>query len=730
MFLKRRSGIPNLRGSIMRQHYSQACREQSLVRSWKFAVVIFGVLVWPVTSFGQITLLDENFDSLPLGPFVSPTEFSGRDVDWTATAPAGWISDPLGTPAGNPVEFFGFTFLDKQSWVTTSRNERRSLFGNATGTVLVADPDEYDDGTNVDPNLFNAAISTPVVDASGVLKDTLRLQFDSSFRPADDQTGSIEVSFDGGNNFVVAETLDTASSRGRDSISRINERISLDLGSLPNSGDGDDVQVRFALSEAGNDRWWAIDNVKIEGFAQVPAAARSQAVLFQEDFEDTPLGSPVDEPFPNGASTPVEAVWTDRGPTNWLVDNTQMPAQASSPGSGVAEWNGWSFADKDWWISVDNQGRGDFAFGSGTVAVADPDEWDDISRTPGEFNSFLTTPEIALRGEAATLELDSSFRPFAQQTATIDVSFDGGRTFTNLLTKVGGDSVSQRNEQLSLPLNNAADDASAILRFGLTQAGNDWWWAVDNIALSDGGGSLFVEDFESLPLGPNIQEGNPSRSDVWSPSTPGWSVDNSQLGDGGVTEWQGWSFAEGAWWKDVARSGGISPRNREFFAGSQGTVAIADPREWTDLATSGAFNSFLVSPEIDISQALAGTLALQFDSSWRASGNQTATVEVSYDGGQSWEEILRWESPQDSPFFHLDNENEQVFLSLAHPAEVASMMLRFGLTDAGRNWWWAVDNIVVTAELASTNAIPEPTSLALWFALGLAGLSSRTGRRC
>ena len=69
------------------------------------------------------------------------------------------------------------------------------------------------------------------------------------------------------------------------------------------------------------------------------------------------------------------------------------------------------------------------------------------------------------------------------------MSFDGGTTWTNLLTMnntnpndpanpyPAGDE-SRINQHLSLAVNNPAG-ATAQFRFGYLDAGNDWWWAVD-----------------------------------------------------------------------------------------------------------------------------------------------------------------------------------------------------------------------------------------------------------
>ena len=127
------------------------------------------------------------------------------------------------------------------------------------------------------------------------------------------------------------------------------------------------------------------------------------------------------------------------------------------------------------------------------MAVADGDEYDDggISVQPDQFNVFMQTA-ISLVGVDAALtgiqvDFDSSFRPYDGQTGLVDVSFDGGTTFSNLLTldtaSLGGNSVLDRaDEAVSLLTARSSDDL--ILRFGMTNAGNDWWWAVDNVAVS------------------------------------------------------------------------------------------------------------------------------------------------------------------------------------------------------------------------------------------------------
>jgi hypothetical protein len=65
------------------------------------------------------------------------------------------------------------------------------------GTVMLADPDAYDDGTNVDERLFNVNILTPVIPLTGVVANSVQIAFDSSFRAEEPEIATLDVTFDG-----------------------------------------------------------------------------------------------------------------------------------------------------------------------------------------------------------------------------------------------------------------------------------------------------------------------------------------------------------------------------------------------------------------------------------------------------------------------------------------------------------------------------------------------------
>jgi len=244
-------------------------------------------------------------------------------------------------------------------------------------------------------------------------------------------------------------------------------------------------------------RWLHLLVLAAVGWA-APRQAAANVTLFSETFDGLTLGPNVDETVANANA------WTDIPPAGWVVDDSGVPFVADNS-RGVKEWEGWSFANKNWWVTAaGDQLRGEFTLGQGTVAVADPDEWDDkgtpINGTPfaGYYNALFKSPAIPLAGATpgtVKLAFSSSWRDECcddgptdtnDQTARIRVSYNNGVSFSEVLRWESNPSSASfkndaTNEAVTVNLDNPVGANSAILEFGLLNAGNDWWWAVDNI---------------------------------------------------------------------------------------------------------------------------------------------------------------------------------------------------------------------------------------------------------
>jgi MYXO-CTERM domain-containing protein len=214
---------------------------------------------------GAAVLFSENFESRVLGPYISPTESGGDGTDWTDVAPTGWTKDQGATPVGGPPEFFGFTFHDKQSWINTEGDQNRSAWVGGTGTVMLADPDAYDDGPiDIAGQLYNVRITTPAISLAGVTANSVILGFDSSFRVEGNQTALVDVTFDG-INFTNLLTYNSSLLTDGDTINALQ---ALAVNN-PSSGT---MRFRFSLVNAENNWWFAVDNVSVTGTIPEPSA--------------------------------------------------------------------------------------------------------------------------------------------------------------------------------------------------------------------------------------------------------------------------------------------------------------------------------------------------------------------------------------------------------------------------------------------------------------------------
>ncbi len=260
--------------------------------------------------------------------------------------------------------------------------------------------------------------------------------------------------------------------------------------------------------------------------------------------------------------------WTDEAPFGWERDNSFL--DANRPG-GQPEYNGWTFLSKDFWIEQQgDQNRTQYTDGEGTVAVVDPDAFDDFlginsdngdnatdceplaleDRTAGGecgyFTAGLSTPTIYLDGVAensATLRFDSSWRDETTQSAEATVEFfdaDGNSMGENVLLRwesIQGDEFKDdtENEEVSLPLNNPADAASFVVTFSMPYAQNDWWWAIDNIEVTanvEGIVSAGISDATAWNF--STGEGGGGGGPVAGPAidvSTGTAAQSSQLGD-------------------------------------------------------------------------------------------------------------------------------------------------------------------------------------------------------
>ncbi|OEJ32121.1 alkaline phosphatase family protein [Streptomyces subrutilus] len=182
-------------------------------------------------------------------------------------------------------------------------------------------------------------------------------------------------------------------------------------------------------------------------------------------------------------------------------------------------------------------------------------------------------------------------------------------------------------------------------------------------------------------LRPNLQArvdetGIPAGTKGFTRTPPaGWSVDNSRMGTGGVTEWAGWAFATDEFWSQAQRD-----QWRELNVRSRDVFAVADSDEWDDKSHTGGFDSTLITPKWAVTGGT--TRNLTFQTHYRHEAGQSAQVLVSYNGA----------APTVVKSYTADAVARAESLNLQVPAGATDVQVRFRYS-GDNNWYWTVDNV-------------------------------------
>jgi hypothetical protein len=185
----------------------------------------------------------------------------------------------------------------------------------------------------------------------------------------------------------------------------------------------------------------------------------------------------------------------------------------------------------------------------------------------------------------------------------------------------------------------------------------------------------------------------------WTNQIPNWTVDNSGMGAPGSClegAYNGWTAMDVNSW--IAQQGVQIGRTALGPIGERNVALVADPDAYDDFngSASNLFNSYITR-----NYQLTGDLSkleIYFDYEFAYENNQRGTVEVSFDGGSTWQMLLDLKQVSGAPA----NDFIQIGIGETFKATDgdftpagSSMLLRIGCLNGTNNWWFAVDNIGV-----------------------------------
>ncbi|MEU2614248.1 S8 family serine peptidase [Micromonospora sp. NPDC007271] len=148
---------------------------------------------------------------------------------------------------------------------------------------------------------------------------------------------------------------------------------------------------------------------------------------------------------------------------------------------GTTAPSGWSLVDNQGngqvWQFNDPGNRGNLTGGTGNHAVLDSDKYGSGNRQ----DAALVSPVVDLTDVAApVIRFNQDFRQLGTNKADVDLSLDGGTTWTNVLRQ----STSARGPLVTeVKIPQAAGNAQTRVRFRYYDASWAWWWQVDNVLI-------------------------------------------------------------------------------------------------------------------------------------------------------------------------------------------------------------------------------------------------------
>ncbi|WP_230688700.1 S8 family serine peptidase [Micromonospora sp. WMMC415] len=201
----------------------------------------------------------------------------------------------------------------------------------------------------------------------------------------------------------------------------------------------------------------------------------------------------VEPQYPGYQTVTEEVVVGSRNVVNNVAVPVKITACTTAPGyrygsdgeyetfDGTAAPAGWSVVDHagtgQVWKFTDDGDRGNLTGGTGNFAIIDSDDYG----TGGRQDTSLVSPVVDLTAVTApVIRFNQDFNHLGPDRADVDLSIDGGTTWTNVLRQaadVRGPRVTD------IPIPQAAGQAEVRVRFHYYDASFEWWWQVDNVLI-------------------------------------------------------------------------------------------------------------------------------------------------------------------------------------------------------------------------------------------------------
>jgi len=414
---------------------------------------------------------------------------------------------------------------------------------------------------------------------------------------------------------------------------------------------GVDLVVQFGWRDGNTNGVYAYDQLTevslFEDYEYTIDGDTIHAVIPLEDLGLDPGQTIALSAFQEGASNDWQVDWiesfeltlTTTEEVTFLFDDFEMYAV-----DAILAGLGWTILDTpeaiegSTWTITNPAGRGnpatlDGSASTGQFLISDSDQQSESNPVDSGASHDISTPSFSTLGAMTVwLHADVSAQLNNNGAAIfdVDVSTDGGGTWTNVFSRVAPGRVSAEGATTRLPDNTNTDgyfgrldvDLSAVaanqpdvqVRFRHFEPNWDWWIAIDNVLIDNvappqgGPVTVFSEDFSSGLGQMSVVSGQGNTgTETWHTTDKGGRYVPGAVGEHGVNRL------------------GPHPNEHPEFAIID-SDADPDPNE----------DEWLMTPSLDLSGM--AEVFLHYDSETvMSSGVSNQEVLVSLDGGSTFE---------------------------------------------------------------------------------------------
>ncbi len=433
----------------------------------------------------------EDFDNLPLHPWVSPDESTGDGTDWTDESPADWAMAHGGNhEPTTTTEFDGWAFVDPLSWYKTAGSER-DLFTKGNGVISVADSAHAAAGAK--NTVFSALMATPTIDITGADSGSLVLTYDTGWQVEQGKRvlAAFEENFEGDDVSeevsiagTAAQGLEFVSTGGQwpwlklNGILKVTEAVFAQSGGMliDDFSEGatfNEFEINFRMF-MGRGTSRPADGLSVSIGNNLPNLAKPA----EEGVPDAAFRVCFDAWDSGGGEAPAIEIFN--GKQSVAIQKFHGKSSASNDAKFVKDdgeflmmWDNKKWADVN--IRVTN-GLANVKFRGYDVIKNVP-----IDLAPIEAAQFLFAARTGGANQRHYID-DVQIELLTSANSRVTVAYDDGEPVT--LLELNSKTPTTHDETVSLALNNPVGAKSAVVTWDYQ--GYDNWWAIDNITIAEG----------------------------------------------------------------------------------------------------------------------------------------------------------------------------------------------------------------------------------------------------